>query len=57
MLQHFHFNPHFLKALLAQRLPQAPRHSATSYALACASQVIVYFRCLLDSLLGFRSVA
>ena len=53
----FHFNIHFLKALLAPRWSQAPRHSVTSYAPTCAPQVIVYFRCLLESLLDFRSGA
>ena len=33
---------------------QAPRHSVTSYAPACGPQVIVYPRCLLESLLNFR---
>ena len=51
---HFHFNLHFLKAPLAQCLSQAPCHSATRYASACAPQVIIYFRCLLDLLLDFR---
>ena len=53
-IYHFHFNLHFLKAPLALCLSQAPRHSATSYAPACAPQVIVYFCCLLKSLLDFR---
>ena len=48
---------HFLKAPLAPRWSQAPCHSVTSYAPACAPQVIVYFRCLLESLLDFRSGA
>ena len=56
-IYHFHFNIHFLKAPLALRWSQAPRHSVTSYALACAPHVIVYFRCLLESLLDFRSGA
>ena len=34
-----------------------PRHSVTSYAPACAPQIIVYFRCLLESLHDFRSSA
>ena len=50
----FHFNIHFLTAPLAPRWSQAPRHSVTSYAPACAPQVVVYFRCLLESLLDFR---
>ena len=54
-IYHFHFNIHFLKAPLALRWSQAPRHSVTSYALACAPQIIVYFHCLLESLLDFRS--
>ena len=53
----FHCNIHFLKAPLAPRWSQALRHSVTSYAPACAPQVIVYFRCLLVSLLDFRSCA
>ena len=56
-IYHFHFNIHFLKAPLAPRWSQAPHHSVTSYAPACAPQVIVYFRCLLESLLDFRSGA
>ena len=56
-IYHFHFNIHFLKAPLAPRWSQAPRHSVTSYAPACATQVIVYFRCLSESLLDFRSGA
>ena len=56
-IYHFHFNIHFLKAPLAMRSSQAPHHSVTSYAPACAPQVIVYFRCLLESLLDFRSGA
>ena len=56
-IYHFHFNIHFLKAPLALRWSQAPRHSVTSYALARAPHVIVYFRCLLESLLNFRSGA
>ena len=47
----------FLKAPLALRSSQAPHHSVTSYAPACAPQVIVYFRCLLESLLDFCSSA
>ena len=56
-IYHFHFNIHFLKAPLALRWSQAPRHSVTSYAPACAPHVIVYFGCLLESLLDFRSGA
>ena len=54
---HFHFNIHFLKAPLAPYWSQAPRHGVPSYAPACAPQVIVYFRCLLELLLDFRSGA
>ena len=39
------------------RSSQAPRHPVTSYALACAPQVIIYFRGLLESLLNFCSGA
>ena len=53
-IYHFHFNIHFLKAPLALHWSQAPRHSVASYALACAPHAIVYFRCLLESLLDFR---
>ena len=56
-IYHFHFNIHFLKALLALCWSQAPCHSVTSYAPTCAPHVIVYFRCLLESLLNFRSGA
>ena len=50
-IYHFHFNIHFLKAPLALRWSQAPRHSVTSYASVCAPRVIVYSRSLLESLL------
>ena len=56
-IYHFHFNLYFLKAPLALRWSQAPRHSVTSHAPACAPHVIFYFRCLLESLLDFRSGA
>ena len=44
-IYHFHFNLYFLKAPLALRWSQAPRHSVTSDAPACAPHVIFYFRC------------
>ena len=53
-IYHFHFNIHFLNAPLALRWSQAPRHSVTSYAPACAPHVIVYFHCLVESLLDFH---
>ena len=56
-IYHFHFNLYFLKAPRALRWSQAPRHSVTSHAPACAPRVIFYFRCLLESLLDFRSGA
>ena len=56
-IYHFHFNLYFLKAPLALRWSQAPRHSVTSHAPACAPHVNFYFRCLLESLLSFRSSA
>ena len=56
-IYHFQFNLHFLKAPLALHWSQAPRHSVMSYAPACAPHVIFYFRCLLESLLDFRSGA
>ena len=56
-IYHFHFDLHFLKAPLALRWYQAPRHSVTSYAPACALRVIFYFRCLFESLLNFHSRA
>ena len=56
-IYHFHFNLYFLKAPLALRWSQAPRHSVTSHAPACAPHAIFYFRCLLESLLDFRSGA
>ena len=56
-IYHFHFNIHFLKAPLALCWPQAPCHSVISYAPACAPHAIVYFRCLLESLLDFHSGA
>ena len=56
-IYHFHFNLYFLKAPLALRWSQAPRHSVTSHAPACAPHVIFYFPCLLESLLDFRFAA
>ena len=56
-IYHFHFNLYFLKAPLALRWSQAPLHSVTSHAPACAPHIIFYFRCLLESLLDFRSGA
>ena len=55
-IYHLHFNVYFLKEPLALHWSQAPRHSVTLYAPACAPHVIVYFRSLLGSLLDFRSV-
>ena len=53
----FHFNLYFLKAPRALHWSQAPHHSVTSHAPACAPHVIFYFRCLLESLLDVRSGA
>ena len=47
-IYHFHFNLCFLKAPLALRWSQAPCHSVTSYAPACAPHVMFYFRCLFE---------
>ena len=56
-IYHFHFNIHFLKAPLTLCWSQAPRHSVTPYTPAYAPHVIIYFRCLLESLLDLRSSA
>ena len=56
-IYHFQFNLRFLKAPPALRWSQAPCHSVKSYAPTCAPHVIFHFRCLLESLLNFRSGA